>query len=94
MFIPGANLGDVQAVLRDYDNYKKFYSPKVVASRVLAHDGDDYEVFLRLYEKHILTVVLNVDYHIHYSQPDAQHLIVTSHSTRIAQAKERGKIVG
>jgi hypothetical protein len=91
MFMPGATLTEVQAVLRDYANYRGFYQPKVIESKSLAHHGDDYEVFLRLHEEHILSVVLNTTYHIRYTMPDEQHLIVTSRSTRIAEVKDPEK---
>jgi hypothetical protein len=91
MFIPGATLAQVQAVLRDYANYKRFYRPKAMESKQLTQSGDEYEVFLRLYEKHILSVVLNTTYHVRYSLADAQHLSVTSRSTRIAEVKDPDK---
>jgi len=96
MFIPGATLAQVQSVLRDYANYKKFYQPKVIESKEIksgqvARSGDEYDVFLRLNEEHILTVILNTTYHVHYSAPDAQHLIVTSRSTRIAEVRDPEK---
>src|SRR3974390_2199269 len=56
MFIPGATLVQVQSVLRNYAGYKNYYRPKVIESRELAHNGDEYQVLLRLFEKHILTV--------------------------------------
>ena len=59
IFIPGATLAQVQSVLQDYANYKNFYKPKVIESKELEHHDGEYDVFLRLYEKHILTVVLN-----------------------------------
>jgi len=91
MFISGATLAQVQSVLRDYADYKNFYRPKVIESRELAHAGDEYDVLLRLYEKHILTVVLNSTYHIRYEMPDSKHLTVTSRSTRIGEVKDPGK---
>jgi len=91
MFIPGATLAQVQSVLRDYADYKNYYRPKVIESRELAHNGDEYDVLLRLYEKHILTVVLNSTYHIRYEMPDSKHLTVTSRSTRIGEVKDPGK---
>lgn len=91
MFLPGATLASVKAVLQDYANYKNFYKPEVIESREVSHSGDDYEILLRLYEKHILTVVLNANYHVEYRMPDPQHLWVTSHSTRIAEVKDPGK---
>jgi hypothetical protein len=90
-FLPGATLAEVQSVLRNYAEYKNFYRPKVIESQQLAHSGDEYDVMLRLYEKHILTVVLNSTYHIRYEMPDARHLIVTSRSTHIGEVKDPGK---
>ena len=48
-------------------------------------------MLLRLYEKHILTIVLNSTYHIRYEMPDPKHLIVTSRSTHIGEVKDPGK---
>jgi hypothetical protein len=91
MFMRGATLAQIQAVLRDYADYKNFYKPKVIDSRELEHTGDEYDVLLRLYEKHILTVVLNTRYHIRYEMPDAGRLTVTSRSTHIGELKDPGK---
>jgi hypothetical protein len=87
MFMPGATLAQVESVLQDYANYKNYYRPKVIESKQLARTGDDYDVFLRLHEEHLLTVVLNTTYRISYRMPDPQHLAVTSRSTRIAEVK-------
>jgi hypothetical protein len=91
MFIPGATLAQVQSVLRDYANYKNYYRPKVIESRELTHNGDEYDVLLRLYEKHILTIVLNSTYHIRYESPDPNRMMVTSRSTHIGEVKDPGK---
>jgi hypothetical protein len=93
MFLPGATLDQVQSVLRDYAGYKNFYRPKVIESRELVHSGNDYDVLLRLYERHILTVVLNTTYHIRYETPDPRQLIVTSRSTHIGELKDADKLV-
>jgi hypothetical protein len=91
MFMPGATIEQVQSVLRDYANYKNYYRPKVIESRELSHSGNEYDVLLRLYEKHVLTIVLNTTYHIRYEMPDSRHLIVTSRSTHIGEVKDPGK---
>jgi hypothetical protein len=88
MFIPGATIDQVRAVLQDYPNYKNYYKPKVIESKQLGHHDDQYDIFLRLYEKHILTVVLNTEYHVEYTRIDPQRMTVTSRSTRIAQVKD------
>ena len=87
MFIPGATLRRARAALEDYAHYKVFYAPKVIDSRELAHQGDEYDVSLRLVEKHLITVVLNTTYHVRYSMPDSEHLLVSSRSTHIGEVK-------
>jgi hypothetical protein len=90
-FMPGATLAQVQSVLRNYSDYKNVYRPKVIESQQLAQNGDQYDVLLRLSDRHILTVVLNSTYHIRYEMPDAKHLIVTSRSTHIGEIKDPSK---
>jgi hypothetical protein len=91
MFMPGATLEDVIAVLQDYENYKNSYKPKVIESKELSHHDDEYDVFLRLYEKHLLTVVLNTTYHVRYEMLDPQRVSVTSRSNHIAEVKDPKK---
>ncbi len=91
MFLPGATLEQVSAVLQDYENYKNFYKPRVIESKQTAHNGQEYDIFLRLYEKHVLTVVLNANYHVQYAMPDAGRMTVNSRSTRIAEVKNPDK---
>ena len=92
MFIPGASIEQVKSALQNYANYKSVYQPEVIDSKELSHQqdsrGDQYDIFLRLYEKHVLTVVLNAKYHVDYGRLDAHRMFVNSHSTRIAEAKE------
>jgi hypothetical protein len=88
IFIPNAAIADVKGVLQDYENYKVFYKPEVIESKVTAHQGDEYDIFLRLYKKHVLTVVLNSNYHVRYGMPSPRRMFVTSRSTRIAEVKD------
>jgi hypothetical protein len=88
IFIPGASLAQVKSVLQDYDNYKVYYKPEVTESRMAGHTGDDFDVFLRLYKKQVITVVLNTNYRVHYGMLDTQRMYVKSRSTRIAEASD------
>ena len=78
----------MKAVLQDYAHYKDFYQPEVTESKQIAQKDDEFDVFLRLYKKQVLTVVLNTNYHVRYSMLDPRRMYVVSHSTRIAQAKD------
>ena len=88
MFVPGISLDRFRRFLQDYGNYKNLYQPAVLESRLKSRDGDQFEVFLRLYKKALLTVVLNVDYRIQYSFPQPHRMLVVSRSTRIAEVKK------
>lgn len=88
LFIPGASIDRVKAALEDYGNYKNFYKPEVIDSKTLAHAGDEYDVFLRLRERQLLTVVLNTTYHVRYAMFDPSRMYVISRSTRIAEVQD------
>jgi hypothetical protein len=88
LFMPGVKLADVRAVMQDYNNYKTTYNPDVIASKLIKAEGDDYDVFLRLYKKQIVTVVFNANYHVHYSTPAPNRMMVRSVATRIAELRD------
>jgi hypothetical protein len=85
IFIPDASLGQVLALLKDYDRHTEYFQPEVVKSRTVAHSGDDFKVYYRLMRKKIITVVLDTDYDVHYHAMDAAHAFSDSHATRIAE---------
>jgi hypothetical protein len=88
VFLKGATIRKVRSMMRDYDNYKNIYRPDVIESKAIHHDGDDYDVFLRLYKKQLFTTVFNSEYHVRYVSIDPQHLTIYSRSTRIAEVKD------
>ncbi|MGH9680353.1 MAG: hypothetical protein ACRD4Y_10420, partial [Candidatus Acidiferrales bacterium] len=90
IFIPGAKLADVLAVLQDYDRHDEYYKPEVVKSKTVGHSGDDFKIFYRLRRKKIITIVLDTNYDIHYHTIDSGRAYSDSHSTRIAQVEHPG----
>lgn len=88
VFMRGVTLADVRSVMQDYNNYQTIYKPDVIASKLIKAQGDDYDIFLRLYKKQIVTVVFNANYHVHYAQPAPNRMTVRSIATRITEAKD------
>ncbi|HME06952.1 MAG TPA: hypothetical protein VKG25_07875 [Bryobacteraceae bacterium] len=84
MFVPGVTLDGFRSFLQDYDCYKIHYQPAVMESKLKGRDGDQFDVFLRLYQKTLLTVVLDVDYRVQYMAPRPDRIMIVSRSTRIA----------
>lgn len=98
MFVPGATVEQVRAVLQDYPNYSKIYAPEVAESRLVKANGSDYEVFLRLHRQVKVKALLgfnfpvefNTTYAIRYGQR-GETVVVHSRSTRIAEVKDPKK---
>jgi hypothetical protein len=85
VFISGASLRQVLALVQDYDHHSEYYSPDVVKSKTVEHRGNDFKVYLRLKKKKVVTVVLDTEYLVHYHTLDATHAFSESYSTRIAE---------
>lgn len=100
IFIPGASLPQALAVVQDYDNHENTYRPDVRRSKLLRRDGNNFKVYLQLYRKTIITVVLNAEFEVRYTPIDAARVYSQSYSTRIAEVEdpdepdEREKPVG
>ncbi len=98
MFVPGATVEQVRAVLQDYPNYSKIYAPEVAESRIVKGGGNDFDIFLRLH-RHVrikallgyaFDVEFNSNYHVKYAKA-GELLTVRSLSTRIAEVKDAKK---
>jgi len=88
VFIPGANLAQTLAITQDYDHRAELYKPEVIAAHTIWHQGDDYRIFMRLYQKRFATVVFNTEYAIHWGRVDEKKLFSNSVSTRVAEVKD------
>jgi hypothetical protein len=91
IFIPGVTLAQTLPLVKDYDRRAELYKPDVIASRTVAHHGDDFKMFLRLRQKKFTTVVFNTDYDVHWGSVDPARVYSYSISTRIAEVKDPDK---
>jgi len=87
VFVPGVTLANTLPVVQDYDHRADLYKPDVIASRLLGHEGSNFKIFLRLYQKKFTAVVFNSEYDIHWGQVDAGKAYSNNISTRIAEVK-------
>jgi hypothetical protein len=91
VFIPGASLPQVLAVLQDYDNHKNVYEPDVRRSKLLERDGNEFKIYLQFYRKSIVTVVINADFDVRYTMSGPTRALSQSYSTRIAEVENPDK---
>jgi hypothetical protein len=88
--IPDTSVEDTLALIQDYDNHKNIYKPEVIASRLISHHGNNFQIYLRLLKKKFITVVLDTDHEVHYHSLDRSHCVCRSFTTRIAEVKDAG----
>jgi hypothetical protein len=91
VFIPRAGLLQTLALLQNYDEHSRIYAPRVVRSKLIQHNGDDFKVFLRLRDTNIVTVVLDTEYDVHYVRMDHGRACSQSYSTRVAEVESSGQ---
>jgi hypothetical protein len=90
-FAPGATARDFAQTMRDFAGYPQIYAPQVLESRVLDQHGDEYQVRMRVRQKHVLTVTLDTTYDVLFGRLDKQHGFSISRSTRIAEIGSKGR---
>jgi hypothetical protein len=90
LFISGTTVEKVLALVQNYDNHKNIYKPDVIGSRLISHRGNDFQIYLRLLKKKIVTVVLDTDHEVHYRSLDRGRWICRSHTTRISEVEHAG----
>jgi hypothetical protein len=90
-FAPGVTIAEAVALLQDYDNHGKVYEPEVMRSKVIGREGNDFQIYLRLLKKKIITVVIDTDHSVHYEQLSLTHWTCRSYSTRICEVEDAGK---
>jgi hypothetical protein len=84
-FIPRASLDRAIAGLQDYGNRKRYMQPVIIHSRVLSHAGDEFEIYLRLRQKSLLSAVFDVVQRIKYLRPDPSHVLIESKSESVRE---------
>jgi hypothetical protein len=89
-FIPGSTIQEIFAVIQDYDNHKNIYKPEVIDSELISRHDDDFQIYLRLLKKKIITVVLDTDHEVHYRPVDQTRWVCRSYTTRIAEVENAG----
>jgi hypothetical protein len=89
-FAPGARAADFERLVRDFNSYPQHFSPQVLQANVLTKGGDRMQAWMRVRQRHVITVVMDTTYDITFGQLDVQHGYSISESTRIAEIEAAG----
>ena len=88
--ISDSSIREVFALIQDYDNHKNIYKPEVIDSKLIRREENNFEIYLRLLKKKIITVVLDTDHQVRYSQISRTRWVCRSWTTRIAEVENAG----
>ena len=89
-FIPESTIQEIFGVIQDYDNHKNIYKPEVLDSKLISRHDHDFQIYLRLLKKKIITVVLDTEHEVHYRLVGPTRWICNSCTTRIAEVENAG----
>jgi hypothetical protein len=91
-FIPNATIDDVVSAVRDYSNYKNFYAPTVVDSKLLGVDGACDKYSMRVVNKEsVAETALEMEYETCYFQIDPRRRYSITQATRVQEIRRFGK---
>jgi hypothetical protein len=91
VFVPGAEAGDFDRMMREVSVWPRTYAPEVVAARVIAGQGDRYRMTMRVRQRHVLTVTMDTSYDVTLGQIDPLDRFSTSRSTQISEIGANGE---
>ncbi len=91
-FLPNASIKDVLSAARDYSNYKEYYKPTVVDSRLLGSDGPCEKYSMRVVNKEVVAqTALDMEYETCYFKIDDRRWYSTTHTTRVQEIRHLGR---
>jgi hypothetical protein len=91
VFVPGVSLDEAIALLEDYGHDDDYFSPDVIAAKLLSRDGEKFYVYLRLKRKYVVTAVFDTEYEVCYAKLNPTRAISQSRSTRIEEIQNAGQ---
>jgi hypothetical protein len=89
-FIPGAKASDFERLIRDVNSYPKHFSPQVLQARVLTQGEGRMQAWMRVRQRHVITVVMDTTYDTTFGRLDVRHGYSISQSIRIAEIDSPG----
>jgi hypothetical protein len=92
-FVSGAKAADFERLMKDFNAYPERFSPEVLEASVLAQQGDHFQVWMRVRQRHGITVVLDTTYDVTFGHLDGQHGYSFSRSTRISEVGSDGRVL-
>ena len=89
-FAAGAKAADFERLMKDFNDYPRYFSPQVLKARVLSQGNDHFRASMRVRQRHVITVVMDTTYDINFARVDAKHGYSISKSMQISEIESPG----
>jgi hypothetical protein len=90
VFVPGATVAEVVALLQAYDRHDEIYAPAIAQSRLLARDGDRFRLFLRFFKRKVIAVTIDSEHEAVYTRFPDGRVASRVRSTRTHEVEDAG----
>ncbi len=89
-FAAGATAADFERLMQDFEAYPQHFSPQVLEGKIVEKDGDHLQAWMRVRQRHVITVVMDSRYDITYGHIDGRHGYSISRSTEMDEIADAG----
>ncbi len=90
VFVPGVTLPQTLALMQDFERHPDIYKADVIRAKVLNRKGDDFQLYLRLHRKTVVTVVYDTQFDIRFFPVDKTREYSRHCATKIAEVENVG----
>ena len=92
VFVEGATLDQVLEMVRDYDTHSTVFAPDVEESATLDVNpaGDEFDIRYRFRKKKVITVVLETEHHVEYTEVSPTRAYSMSRTTKVQEVEDAG----
>jgi len=91
-FLPNVSIKDVLSAVRDYSNYKEYYKPTVVDSKLLSRYGPCEKYSMRVVNKEVVAeTALDMEYETCYFKIDDRRWYSTTQTTQVQEIRHYGR---
>jgi len=84
-FAPGATAADFEELMKEFEAYPKVYEPQVTQAEIISQKDEQFQVRMRTRQKHVITVVMEMDLDVMFGRLDEQHGYSLSRSTKMSE---------
>ena len=85
LFLDGETINRVRDMLVNFADYKIYFREQIIESKVVKHEGDQFQAFLRFYKRQVTPIVLNTQISTLHTAVDAERDYIANRSTQIGE---------